>query len=429
MNIKRYWKLISILAVIVVVLTTYFIQSSLAASRYPNFVLKTISGDKSEVENITMYGEYYQLDSTSSGYLRLTSEGTEYLQEQSYFERLNNKFEPSEITRLQDEYRNFMRSKPDLPALYFEDDNVVAYANLESEERWGTIYPEDYYFDIAVFDKKTNDTSSFEIEIPGQKDYWYMNVYDVQVVDGMLKVVTDVFHQDGETEEHTLSVYTFDIATQKLVGDETVLTGIGEESEGVMKRTSFTLLNDADFIGIQTNLFLMKEESTETIIQSKENESTDVDTEVIEDQVTNRQVYVYNLATNEMTELALSDEIKTQIENTPFNSTAFIDEEYAYFNLRTEENLTVVGYNIETLTEEMKQTFDLANLGITNPTIRIKNNNVYLVESQLEDENSVEVIVGDLLTGDILYEGEIVIENPTKEQKNYGLQLYEIEIK
>ena len=71
----------------------------------------------------------------------------------------------------------------------------------------------DLTFDIEVLNKKSEEMTSIQLDVPESENYAWMQVVDVQVIDDELKVITRGFRTKSENE---LQVYTFDMNEQKL---------------------------------------------------------------------------------------------------------------------------------------------------------------------------------------------------------------------
>src|SRR5690625_6217164 len=84
---KKYGKSLLIVAVIVFGIGTFYMQSALSASKYPDFKLRKLNGDEAEVEPVVIDG-VYSLGSMNpiNERLQLTAEGSHYSREASYVE-------------------------------------------------------------------------------------------------------------------------------------------------------------------------------------------------------------------------------------------------------------------------------------------------------------------------------------------------------
>ncbi len=79
----------------------------------------------------------------------------------------------------------------------------------------------DLTFDIEVLNKKSEEISSIQLDVPESENYAWMHVEDVQIIEDELKVITRGFRTNSEYE---LRVYTFDMNEQKLITDNMIAT-------------------------------------------------------------------------------------------------------------------------------------------------------------------------------------------------------------
>src|SRR5690625_1575955 len=108
---KKYWILIVISVVMIASIGTFYIQSVFATNDKPAFVLEKISGDEKEVDSLLIGGSYYGELTYIGEDFEIDLEGTRYLDDSSFFERVEGMYGSSQIKQLQKDYRNFMRGK------------------------------------------------------------------------------------------------------------------------------------------------------------------------------------------------------------------------------------------------------------------------------------------------------------------------------
>ncbi|WP_047980962.1 hypothetical protein [Ornithinibacillus contaminans] len=423
MILKRYWKLLSIVLVIVVVLATFYINSALASKQYPELVMKTISGDEAAVEGLTLLGDYS--DPTNlHGTFKVSLDGISYKEEQSYFKKIDpTTFTMDALTTLRDSYRNFMRGKQGDPALYFEDDSFVAYATIESKRNFTSVYQENFTFDITVLNKESEETTSLKINVPDQRNVSFMEVWDVQVIDGNLQVITRTEAYRSQENETSLRMYIFDLEAEQLIGDETISNLSIADIEASNGWYNIADLNNRDQIGKQKYLLFVEEKFIESTVNEAEDmvsnqvkENGEYVTQSVVNTTTERKVFVYDVEAKERTELELSEEIKAAIQTDSFYSTATssIYNGTALFTVLTETGLKVVGYDMDTQAEVINQTFELPYEDVFNSTIRIVDNRLYVVEMSNNEQNPMNIYVGDIDSGELLYKGEIEMKNLPK---------------
>jgi hypothetical protein len=429
MLVKRFWKLITLTIVIIVVLIAYFIQTSLVvANQFPELELKTISGDESVIKNIQISGEYYEQSNYSSAVM-VTYGGSTYREELPYFKSLEATFPPNEVARFKDEYRNFMRNKWMSPSSYFENEEYLAYVGVDvATERFNTIYHHDYYFEVDVLNKTTNKSNAFKIKVPRQVDYSDVQVMDVQLVNGELKVVTDIgYYTSNEQHAYELVVYTIDITSNKITGDDTLLGVENYEGDDKKGWADINLINDYSNISQQKYLLLQKSENQkpESVSHESHNENNVVDAGW---EITDRDLFIYNLETEKFNPINLSDTHRNELLSTD-DIHGYMNDSHAYIAYVIEGKLKLLDIRLDDFSVGSDIVFNWDELDISDATqVKMNENKIYVMERFKNYKDSAKVIVGDMETGDLLYEGEIVMKNVDDETDNYELQFYNMVI-
>ncbi|MGB2993820.1 MAG: hypothetical protein WBB47_14400, partial [Paenisporosarcina sp.] len=128
---KKYWKFTSIIAVIVLSIGTFYVNSAMSATQYPEFVINKKSGNAEEIKSLVLEGGYHEGSSMNytNNHLEITSDGSEYRNGSSLLDLVIGRPAPM-IQELQDEYRNFMRGKENLDS-FFENNKLLAYADVK----------------------------------------------------------------------------------------------------------------------------------------------------------------------------------------------------------------------------------------------------------------------------------------------------------
>jgi|SRR5690625_1277342 len=411
---KKYGKSLLIVAVIVFGIGTFYMQSALSASKYPDFKLRKLNGDEAEVEPVVIDG-VYSLGSMNpiNERLQLTAEGSHYSREASYVDQINGDYQPFLIKQLQKEYRHFMRGKTNEPSAFFENEDTLAYGGINYE--MGTLGTGaiDFTFNISVLDKKENETNSFKLDVPNSNNLDDIYVEEVQMVNGELKVVTVNSLAGDQNEE--LHVYRFDPSAEKLIDDEAVLTIPKQSAEqygemNVLRRTSHGLEKN----NIVISKRLMKDERGEEGYETEEISS---------------DLLALNLTTNEKEKIKLPETIPEDAHP------AFYDDENIYFTWSDEDNFKVASYSIENKKVENKITVKRTNRNGEHADddddgviFTVKDKKLYFVEKQSgQDMPTLQVV--DSQSGDSLYKGEITIADPSAKVEDYVLILDNIEVK
>lgn len=115
---KKYWKVIVVIAIAVVGIGTFYVNSAISVSKYPEFVIKKQSGDETEIKSLVVEGTYS--GSVLNEGLKITADGSRYESDSSFIDLFKG-YNPPLIEQLQEEYRNFMRGKSGDISAFYED--------------------------------------------------------------------------------------------------------------------------------------------------------------------------------------------------------------------------------------------------------------------------------------------------------------------
>lgn len=404
---KRYWKLFFLVLFVVLVIGAFYIQGSLASSGKPDFVIKKGSGDEEVVKNLVMIGSL-----PTGNYLNDTvhidETETTYESERSFIESIDNVYLFPEIKQLQQDYRNFMRGKLKEPRLFYEDENHVAYAYIKWNQ--GSVGPTHFSFDIAVLDKDSKEVTVIQESLPKDSSYNFANVRDVQWIDGKLKVAAEI-DPDINGWKSEIHLYTFDLNSQKLIEDK-LLSSIDNEKN---PNSSMTVFTEEGNSGAKKEL-LIEEAKWKSVPYQESYRDEKVDS----------QLLVYNYETDE----------QKSIEKTEFQfDLVSLYNSVIYFMKSTENGLEIHPYDIERseylkaqiLPVEMSSKV-LEENGDIPPLVTIKNDRIYLASPYKDEQTKASVLVADVKTWKVLYEGTIEQSNPNENAKAYPLRLYSLQV-
>ncbi|WP_085993520.1 hypothetical protein [Oceanobacillus senegalensis] len=408
----RYWKVIFISIMIVVGIGAHYVQSALAKSEFPEFVIETVNGDEKALEGITITGQYgavnpnQPLTKVKAGtleelyeHLEITKEGTVYQEEKSYLDQMSGMNRNATIERLQEEYRNFMRGKGGSTSTFFENDKVLAYAGP-----FGFDPDHNGKLEIELLDKETNDKMTFQVKISETEVYNLINILDVQMVQDELVVMARSYGHGNPGEKEEVHVYRIDVETQELISDEVILSTEGGTN------TEWTHIGEVSgSYGIGTvNYFVFN------VAQMKGHRFHSATSE-------ESKYVAYQYNTNEIVEITdLPDEVDGE------NVRNYVKGDSIYFIDTSDNNLKVNAYSIP---NKEFSTFDIQttkNKMYQNNVIEMTNDKLYLVNS---DQKQAMVYVVDLSTENLLYEGNITFQHEKEQTDDYYLDIFDIKIK
>ncbi|UJL46861.1 hypothetical protein KFZ58_02605 [Virgibacillus sp. NKC19-16] len=404
---KRYWKLIGIAVVVMLTIGTYYVQSAVAGNEYPEFGFEHKSGDKEEVNDLILDANYRE--GTPGGKpLKITAEETVYDDEQSYFDRLNG-FYPSQIEKLQKENRGFMRGKEARPSQFYENESMLIYATVSSDST--SSKNGDFAFDIEMLKKDSNETTAFKLGVPASENIQSMHVNDIQVVNGEMKIITGNFSGMDPTGFNTLEevhVYDVDVANQEITNDEAILAKPEQNNADGAQSNIINNAADADSTEFMLiNFDYMKNVGHGDGISYSEQAGS--------------EVIAFNLETNEQEQLDLPDELQNLAH------TAVLHDSEIYFSTVTENGVEIVAIDIESNDVENRIMVDVPEMAEENTgglNTKIKDDKMYLASSYKTNDMQATILVVDLNSGNILYEG--TIENQGEIQVDYELNIFEI---
>jgi len=386
---KKYWKIIVVLIITVITVGTYYIRSSFASRTVPEFEVKKISGDEKELQDPIIYGEYNVGNIYHS--FKILNGKTINLNHESIIRKITEL--PSQFEMIMEEHKNFLRKKVLIPENFFEDKTWLAYAEYQLENSFNGMTNRNEFL-IEVLNKETDETVAFEVSIPDSENYYVININDVQLMNGRLKVLTNNYRGDGSEEAH---LYVFDIKEKMLIRDNVILKNSEEIENG--KWTSFSINNDSlSLKPSEYALFLLQR------VQEEMNENT----KEVEEKILASECYVYNFE-KEVLEKINHEELGMVEAASLHNSTVFLQNQI-------DNRLEVVPYDIETGTWREKLLFNVPQTSEntdndhihTDPFITVLNGKIYIIHA-IDDGYSI--FIGDLSNGQSLYEGKIVAKN------------------
>jgi hypothetical protein len=403
---RKYWKFISILVVIMLSIGTFYVKSVTSEENHPEFVIETQSGDAKEIEPLKLVG--YYTDTSTMNYtstdLKIGSEGSTY-ERRSFLDQMIGE-PPAVIKEYQENYRSFMRGKGLNVNSFFENSQVLAYADVDYQT--DSFHSYDFKLPISILNKEDGSVQSFTVDIPDSENMDYAFMEDVQMIEDELYLITNNMIRSAEGSFDEKHIYTIDLNNQTITNDETLSqVPAGQEGNHVVAqiiRTSPTEAND--------HMILLQKEIK--VIH---------DPESYREELVKQEVISYNLATKEKESIPVAD--------LSFNSElSFFDGSTIYFIGLEGQEIVVTPYHLADgkAGEEYRLQLSGEDRHGTAPMTTIKDGKLYLSGQQLTPKlniNAADVIVADVKTGNILFKGQITLDDP--EAKNqYELYLHEM---
>ncbi|MBY7142187.1 hypothetical protein KFZ56_03585 [Virgibacillus sp. NKC19-3] len=399
---KRYWKLISIIVVVIVTIGTYYVQSAVADNAYPAFGFEHKSGDKEEINDLTLDANYRE-GTQGDNPLQITADETVYHDEQSYFDRLND-FYPTKIKELQEEYRGFMRGKGATPSQFYENGSMLIYANVDSTSSGN------HAFELEIMQKESSETTAFKLDVPASDNIQSISIEAIQVMNHEVKVMTRNFSgmdPTGFNTQEDMHVYDVDVANQKITNDEVISPNLEQNNADSANGTIINNATDEDSKAFMLiNFDYMENSQQEDGISYSEQ--------------TGKEIIAFNLETNETEQLDLPAELENSAH------TAVLHDSTIYFSAITDTDVEVSAFSMDSQEIERNIQMDQLEAEAGQPHMQIKDNKMYLVSSHKDNDVQAAILVVDLDTGDTLYEG--TIEQQGNEQVAYDMDISNVSI-
>lgn len=371
---KKYMRLFITFAFTVLVIGILYIQHVVA--NYDAVMLKTIAGNDVELRKVVLDLSVWKDDINIPA--RLENGKIHISNQYSLWETITGAKLSPEIKNLIKKERNFMRGKVGNNENYFEDEEYLAYVNVHyitelRIENKGTPEQYEYYHHVPglivdVLEKESDKRWSFPLELSDDEDISFISVEDVQLMAGVLKVLTRVSpYEEGEYYQFS----TIDFTTGKIIATSKIEAP--EEAEAIF------------FINNMKNL---KPEHYYLFSIPIVNE------DMASEEVTEKY-YLFDLETEEMTELSFDPGLYGKVVTAEDGEIYFANQQ---------NGLEVTVYNIET--EELK-TLSFPDVkddeGFTY--VRQDHGNYYIAKTN--QRNTIRLFIVEGESGEILYEGEI----------------------
>jgi hypothetical protein len=402
---KKYWKFAAIIVVIVLSIGTFHVSSAISAKQYPEFVIQTQSGDANEVKPLVLEGFY--TDTSAMNYvntnLKITADGSTY-NSRSFLNQVIGQ-PPTMIKDLQEEYRTFMRGKTSQVSSFFEDNHILAYANVDFN--MSSLKSRDFKIDISTLTKVDSTIESFTVEVPDSEKLENVAVEDVQMIGDNLFVITQnmtIINDDFYDESH---IYTIDMANQKIINHEAIIQ-IPEGQDD--KRIDVQIMRTSPKKAIE-HLIIIK---TEKIVIE--------DTESIREEVINQEIISYNLATKEIEKINVPD---LHLDE---NQLSFFDGSTIYFMTLDGQELVVTPYSL--VDDQVGSVYSIHLFGekdiVHGQMTTVKDGKLYVASSQMTSDIKGDVIVADAHSGKTLFKGQLALKGSSNDKNPFELFINEM---
>ena len=125
---KRYWKIILLCFVTVIVIGTFYISQALRTKEL-TIEFEKVSGNEDELKDLTFYGDY--LVGNMYQPLQFTTEETFIPNDSSFIEQLSPEYNAPIFKKLIKNHKRIYAWKSNYHQItYYEDENVLVYASF-----------------------------------------------------------------------------------------------------------------------------------------------------------------------------------------------------------------------------------------------------------------------------------------------------------
>lgn len=416
-KLKRYWKLCTLTLVILLAIGVFYLKPILSKSEYPDFTIETIKGNPIELNGLTLQG-YYSLDAQyqeefgmmySEKTFSLNNKNLIYDKQKSFSNQLSYIDRTPQLDRLQKEHKNFLRGKNLQTQNFFEDASFLVYISLNQE--YSDKSSGKRFFDISMLNKKTDKRLSYKIDLPTKKEYPFIDIQKIQIINSHLSVVTrnnlpQINEQEYSENLQEYHIYQLDLGNQKVTTDNSIsfetdtsadnLTQIELLSETAIDQTSddliFSLSYDQPFNG------------------EKETESSSG--------VVGYDLFHYKISKNETKKITLPKEFNTS------DSINSLDKKMVYSYHFTDDNkISLYTTSLVDLSKSSEKTIDLSVSQDSIEWQSIKNNKLYLVSSMKQSLLKKHLFIYNLSDEKLIYEGSIEPTSDNALTKRSGLRI------
>lgn len=390
---KKYGKLIGLALFSIVVIGGFYVK---AEANTPEYTIEMRSGDEQYIEDMVLFGNVNNEESMYWESVQIGTEGTKVSTDFSFNEQLDYLYAYSpEMQKLYHTHKDFLRNKNIGDNLYYEDEEVLAY--VEAQMKNGELIYQQ--MNIAVLDKKSDEEEELVVEIPEYNKYEDLYIEDVQKNNTELVILTTNYLSAAQmAEDH---VYRVNLESKEIT--DTVLQPLSKEKDEASSAVMINTLTNSNTLG--TDQFWVYDINTST--------------------TGNKGLVAYDVAAGEMKELAVPDEWREQAFPQMFK----VHGSSIYYSNVKEDGFEIQRFDISSNQAAETQFIGLPGEVMDNFTADrdgsggnfftcIKDNVVYYVSpTKGGSEQSIAIVVGDLETGKVLYDG--TVENSSNMSKHF----------
>lgn len=397
---KRYKNMISIAAITVISLGTFYTKVATSESNLPNYYLKTVKGDSKAAKQIELNVGYQ--DGGTGRNVKITTEGAEYRNFQSLLAELkSDRFEVESLNKLQKEEKNYMRGKIS-SSNFYKDNDFVWYAGIKGENQLSHKNNNGFKLTIDGLDLKTDERYTFSLALPSVEKYAYIGIQDVQLVGKELKIITSQNHpiQFGKTftDNSEYHLYSINLSQSKIVDHKVISFKLNQNANTT---TELLPANEIDPT-LPKEYYLFKEvQNEQSVLSTGEQVNKEIGS----------TWHVINLNTGNEEKLNLSKEQTEKSKMSEF----FIEGDKFYLLSGIDKGVSVLTYNLKSKKVENERTINVTKEADQQfSAFRVLNGKLYFTLIGNTIDTDKRIYIADLNNGQIIFEGKIDLKNASK---------------
>ncbi|MFC3041678.1 hypothetical protein ACFOGI_15645 [Virgibacillus xinjiangensis] len=376
----RYWKLIALPVIIILVTGGYYVQNAMAGNDYPDFSFNKVDGAEEAVEDVTLLANYHE--GRYGDAVKISGDGSVYYQDLSYIDRLaGNLHKDPAIASLQKEYRGFMRGKHANASYFSQYKDVLAFASVEeSDSRYSVV--------VDTLHTESEESSSFRVNLPDSEEYRMMYTESVELTDGVLTIFARSFRA-GNDELH---YYRVDMDSGKLVGSGQLHDDTGSPGEGSWTETRSLSQNRQGIAAAEYSVFQVNE--------WEEVPGPDGNTQP---QSAVSELVLFHHATGDKEVFDVPEDLRGSLH------TAVLDGSTLYLSRPSQAGTEIMAFELtDRNMEKSKKVVQLplasADSGESVADLAVNDGKMYIAGNGVSDPR---LFIVELTSGEVLYEGVI----------------------
>ena len=230
---KRYWKFIVLSLFTVAILGGYYVKTSAKQNNGYAIALKNHSGDSEVVKDLTIQGDFTNLQTYNYTTFKLTNNQTSFENDLSYLKKLDGVFQDSPRLRNYVEvHHSFMRGKLRIPYLFSEDTEYLSYVNDETTYE-GNGYTQE--LTISRLNKETNKIDEFTYALPNNTSEASYYVSDTFYKDEKVYALLQRSEYTENAQKDTYELFVWDFDSQKMIIENNPLTFLPDEKNTIIQ--------------------------------------------------------------------------------------------------------------------------------------------------------------------------------------------------